>query len=62
MDVAGRGNMGNSATYLYINERLVKLAKVAVIARRQITWFSWCGVCFGFSVSMTLSDICRCFV
>ena len=53
MDVAGRGNVRNSATYLCINERLVKLAKVAVIARGQITWFSWCDVCFGFSVSMT---------
>ena len=53
MDVARRGNVGNPATYLYINERLVKLAKVAVIARGQITWFSWCDVCFGFSVSMT---------
>ena len=32
MDVAGRGNVGDSATYLYINEVLIRSAKVAVIA------------------------------
>ena len=39
MDVAGRGNVGNSATYLYFNERLVHLAKVAIIVHGQITCF-----------------------
>ena len=47
MYVAGRGNVGNSATYLYINEELIRLAKVAVIARGYLTglflvWFLIC--------------------
>ena len=33
MDVAMRGNVGHSATYLYINEMLISSAKVAVIVR-----------------------------
>ena len=44
MDVAGRGNVGDSATQLYINVVLISLAKVAVIARGLLTglflvWF-----------------------
>ena len=33
MDVAGRGIVGNAATYLYIKLGLISPAKVAVIAR-----------------------------
>ena len=47
MYVAGRGNVGNSATQLHINEELIRLAKVAVIARGYLTglflvWFLIC--------------------
>ena len=55
MDVAGRGNVGDSATQLYINEVLISPAKVAVIARGHLTLFVFgLVVCFlGFSASMT---------
>ena len=41
MDVAGRGNVGDSATYLYINEVLIRSAKVAVIVRGSLTLLVW---------------------
>ena len=50
MYVAGRGNVGNSATYLYINEELVSLAKVAVIARGHLTGLLLCGFVLVFRV------------
>ena len=37
MDVAGRVNVGDSATYLYIYEVLISSAKVAVIVRGSLT-------------------------
>ena len=51
MYVAGRGNVVDSATLLYINESLIRLAKVAVIARGHLTGLLLCGFCF--SASMT---------
>ena len=33
--------MGDSATYLYINEVLIRLAKVAVIVRGSLTLFGF---------------------
>ena len=52
MYVAGRGNVGDSATLLYINEGLIRLAKVAVIARGHLTVLLLCGFLFFFA-SMT---------
>ena len=49
MDVAGRGNVGDSATYLYINVGLIRPAKVAVIARGHLTHFVF-GVVLCFSI------------
>ena len=51
MSVAWRGSVGDSATLLYINEGLIRLAKVAVIARGHLTGLLLCGFCF--SASMT---------
>ena len=39
MDVAGRGNVGDSATYVYINVDLIRPAKVAVIVRGHFDAF-----------------------
>ena len=38
--------VGDSAALLYINEGLIRLAKVAVIARGHLTGLLWCGFCF----------------
>ena len=46
MDVAGRGNAGNSTTYLYINDVFISPAKVAVIARGRLTVFVFGVVLF----------------
>ena len=43
--------VGDSATLLYINEGLIRLAKVTVIARGHLTGLLLCG--FFFSASMT---------
>ena len=40
MDVAGRGNVGDSATYVYINVDLIRPAKVAVIVRGHFDAFA----------------------
>ena len=48
MDVAGKRNVGDSATLLYINVALIRLAKFAVIARRHLTGLFWCGFVFDF--------------
>ena len=54
MDVAGRGNVGDSATYLYINEVLISSAKVAVIVRGYLTLLVLVRFsCFWLFVSMT---------
>ena len=54
MDVAGRGNVGDSATYLYNNEVLVSSAKVAVIVRGYLTLLVLVRFsCFWLFVSMT---------
>ena len=50
MYVARRGDVGDSATLLYINEGLIRLAKVAVIAHGHLTGLLLCG--FRFSASM----------
>ena len=55
MDVAGRGNVGDfgfgrfSNIIVYVNEGLIRPAKVAVIARGHLTLFVFGSVlCFGF--------------
>ena len=54
MDVAGRGNVGDSATYLYINEVLISSAKVAVIVRGYLTLLVLVRFsCFWLFASMT---------
>ena len=54
MDVAGRGNVGDSATYLYINEVLISSAKVAVIVRGLFDAFGFGSFsCFWLFASMT---------
>ena len=45
MDVAGRGNVGETETYVYINVDLIRPAKVAVIVRGHFDAFV-CLVCF----------------
>ena len=54
MYVAGRGDVGNSATYLYINDELISLAKVAVIVRGHFVLVWFLVRC---SASMTWSDV-----
>ena len=55
MDVAGRGNVGDSATCLYINEVLISSAKVAVIVRSYLTLLVLvCFSCFWLFASMFL--------
>ena len=49
MDVAGRGDLGDSATKLYINVVLISSAKVAVIARGHLTGLFLVWFCFDFS-------------
>ena len=54
IDGAGRGNVGDSATYLYINEVLINSAKVAVIVRGSLTLLVLvCFSCFWLFASMT---------
>ena len=54
MDVAGKWNVGDSTTYLYIDEVLISSAKVAVIMRGSLTLLVLVRFsCFWLFASMT---------
>ena len=50
-NISDTGGVGDSTTLLYMNEGLIRLAKVGVIARGHLTGLLLCGFCF--SASMT---------